>query len=82
MPWWGSGSRKLLKRGLAGRVKEMTQSLGPTMAPFGHRLSLPPDAESDLEIAPLFLRSDACQATETVGVGADGFMGPDPKPIS
>ncbi len=40
-------------------------------------LDQPPDALSDLEIAPLFLRSDACQATEPEGVGADRFMGPD-----
>ncbi len=42
-------------------------------------LDQPPDALSDLEIAPLFLRSGACQATEPEGVGADRFMGPDPN---
>ena len=79
MPWWGSRSRKLLKRGLVGRVKEITPSFGHTMEPFGHRLPPPPDALSDLEIAPLFLRSDACQATEADGVCADRFIGPGPK---
>ncbi len=42
-------------------------------------LAQPPDALSDLEIAPLFLRSGACQATEPDDVCADRFMGPDPK---